>query len=192
MVSNEKLKTPSQTMRSAASATGEWAAIHVDKAAAMPIGQIVSFLLGAFVGIIPLIIAVVPLTPYALLHPFAWLYVWVALFLVERLVDKYKKGKRREGEIHRFDEIHSSLAGTVDRLGHALITSPQHKLDTKVAQSLCIALLSRVKDYALKLFPNATEARLRVTLAVPWNDPKQGGKECLRVWCYDEPYIGSN
>jgi hypothetical protein len=165
----------------------------VAKASSVTVIRALGILISLAVAFIPVFTGIVALMPHQeLLRPERWLIAWILCYLVEKGAAAYRRGKRREAETARFDAIHASLAATVDRIAHKLVASPKRLFDIRTAETLIISLLHRIKEYAKNLLPHTDRTELRVTLAVPWDDPKLSNRRCLRVWCYDQPYASAN
>jgi len=159
----------------------------------MKVGDLLRRLNSIIVGVIPVFLAVVSLMPsYQLIHPEMWLIAWTVLFLGKELINAYTRGLRREAEGRRLNAVHRSLAATVDRITRTLVASQTRSLDVKAAETIIIGLLARMKDYAKLIFAEAESAGLRVTLAIPWDNPQDSTHKYLRIWCYDQPDSHSN
>lgn len=142
-------------------------------------GEIVVVVIGIAVGAIPLF------HEYGLLAASWWLAIWLILYVIQQVHERYSRGKAREGEVRKVARIHGSVAGTIDSIAQKVMAAGDYRIDHDETRALAVGLLHRIKDYACCVLPNAEDAGLRVTLAVPIRDD---GRECLKVWCYDQTY----
>jgi hypothetical protein len=77
------------------------------------------------------------------------------------------------------------VAGSIDSIAQKVMAAGDHRMDHEETRALAVGLLHRIRDYSCCVLPNAEDAGLRVTLAVPIHDES---RDYLKVWCYDQTY----
>lgn len=118
----------------------------------------------------------------------AWILASATAFLLTIPLQHYHGGSPRRRLLADLARVNGSFAGSLLSFGHKFDATTKRKLDDSQCESLCAALLHRIRDLTAIALEAEKRPRLRATLAVPYSTT--GAEvDSLRVWCYDETHV---